>query len=638
VNAAWLSTVARALLVATAVWAATGCADEPADAVAGGSPPSSPARASSAPADEPVPMGFPDVELPDGVWTPPDVDPTQLVYGGDGPWFEVAGPESGITHRNLSGPTAEEGKVYLRDCVGQGVAVIDVDADGWMDLFFPQGRDESDGGGDCANRLYRNEGDRTFTECAEAWGLAGREYSYGALALDYDADGDDDLLVTNFGPDVLYRNDGETFTDVTADHPGLAGGETEWSVGASVGDVDFDGDLDLYVANYVLQEIPMPGKKFCHHRACKVPCGPRGLPSLADHFYLNSGAPDWRYEEATEAAGLADVEPSYGFQPTFVDVDDDGDLDLYVTNDSMLNFLFVNDGAGRFEESGLVSGVACGRGGQAEAGMGLAVGHVDGDRLPEMYVTNFSNQTNAFYHNLTEPGGFPWFDEVSQQTGSGRPTWFLLGWGCAFADFDCDGAIDVFSANGHVYPQMDDCTPDQVVYREPNSLFRGTAGQVSMEEWSGKAGPAFAVPGPHRGSAAVDLDNDGDLDIVVTRLDEVPLLAWNETPAARRGHWLMVDLQLAGPADGTLVRAVAARAVAVAGERRWTRDLLVGSSFLSCEDPRLHFGLGDVERLDRLEVSVPGRDVVAIEDLAVDRHVVLRITADGLVEVPERDP
>ncbi|MCB9896656.1 MAG: CRTAC1 family protein [Planctomycetes bacterium] len=547
-----------------------------------------------------------------------------------GPWFTDGTVAAGLAHRDLSGPRAPD-KFYLRDTIGQGIAVLDADGDGRMDLYFPQGRDGTPDGGDSRNRLYRNRGDRTFAEEGAVRGVDDPSYSYGALAFDVDVDGDTDLYVTNLGPNVLFRNDGARFVDATAAHPGLAGGAIDWSTGAAAGDVDADGDLDLYVANYCEQDLPsLDQRGLCHLMACEVPCGPRTLPAQADLFFENAGAPDYTLRPALAAAGLADVSTSYGFQPAFTDIDDDGDLDLYVTNDSMFNFLFVNDGNGHFREAALPAGVACGRAGVMEAGMGLAVAQIDDDPLPELFVTNFSIQSHTLYRNLTTAADAPWFDDVTGPAGIGRPTWFPLGWGCQIADLDDDGHADVFASNGHIYPQVDACKPDLVVYRQHCNLFLGTDDPFAFVDRTGLTGPAFAEAGPHRAAVAADLDDDGDLDLVVSRMDETPILAWNAPRDG--GHWLSLRVERV-PAEGApAALAVGARVTLATGARRFTRDVSAGGGFLSSDDPRLHFGLGPATRVERIELRLPGgeRREVA-RDVEVDRHLRLRVEADGSV-------
>jgi len=564
-----------------------------------------------------------------GEWVSSGVAPEQ------GPWFVVGGEEAGLTHRNLSGPTAAEGKRYLLDTVGQGVAVLDLEGDGDLDLYFAQGRGPGADGGDSSNLLYRNLGSRRFEECAAEFGLDDTGYGFGVLAFDHDGDGDEDLLVTNHGPNRLYRNDAGRFTDVTDASPALAGGVNDWSTGAAAADVDGDGDLDLYVCNYVLHDAAeLDAKGLCRYMSdCSVPCGPHGLTPQADIFLLNGGPPDFAFTDATASAGLQG-EASYGFQPVFTDVDDDGDIDLYVSNDSRPNGLYLNDGSGHFSEGGLVAGVATGNSGQSEAGMGVAVGDLNGDLLPEITVTNFSTQANSLYVNRTdaaEPGveRMVWFEERGRPAGIAGPTFFMLSWGTAIADFDDDGWPDIFSANSHIYPQVDDCPPGEIVYRQRNQLFRRVPGEaLRFEEVGALAGPAFASEGSHRASIVADLDEDGDLDLVVTRLDETPLLAWNDSRGG--GHWLKLSIRHAGESARL---AVGARVVALAGDRRWTGEVRAGSSFLSTEDPRVHLGLGEHAVLERLTVIFPDGERIEMRDVAADRHLLIRAGQAAPVEL-----
>jgi hypothetical protein len=540
------------------------------------------------------------------------------------------------------------GKDYLRDTIGQGVAVIDVDDDGRFDLVFPQGmtgdgsasdddgRDllylnlGHDSGHDSGDQLGDGQGGR-FEEQGRERGLDARGYGFGALAFDQDGDGDEDLFITNLGPDVLYRNDGGSFTQVTDRHPGLAGPAEEWSVGAAAGDVDGDGDLDLYVARYCAQDLAdLDAQGPTMFMGCLVPRGPIGLPAQADRFYRND---DGRLVEHTDAAGLADVDASYGFQPAFTDVDADGDLDLYVTNDSVFNFLFMNDGAGHFSESALRAGVACGRRGQMEAGMGLAVADVDGDGLPELHVTNFSNQDNSFYRNQTTAPDDPWFLEAGELAGVSRPSWFRLAWGTSFADFDADGHQDLFVANGHIYHHVEGCAPERITYRQPNHLFRGDG--MRFTDVSESAGGPFTAAASHRGSAVVDVDGDGDLDLVVNRLDERPLLAINVSPVP--GHHLVLDVRRRLVAGGPLVRAVGVAARLTAGSFHASRELQAGSSFLGTEDPRLVFGLGAATAVDRLVLRVPGGAPVTLHDLPVDALVRVVLEPDGTASWSRED-
>jgi hypothetical protein len=578
--------------------------------------------------------------------TAPPAAPLELEPPERGPWFvELDGV---LQHRDLSGPTDREGKVFLLDCIGKGLAVLDFDGDGRLDLYFPQGRgpgaqDPSAAGSpDSRNVLYRNLGQRRFERVPDAAGADDDGYGFGALAFDADGDGDDDLLATSYGPNRLYRNDGGRFADVSGHSPDLVGPPEFWSTGAAAADVDGDGDLDVYLANYLEHDGPaLEARGPCRFMGCLVPCGPLGLTPQADRFLRNE---DGRFVDATDEAGFGEVSDSFGFQPVFTDVDDDGDLDLYVTNDSRANSLFLADGAGadgdgargHFTEDGLVVGAAVGRQGNLEAGMGVAAGDLSGDLLPEIHVTNFSNQFNSLYVNESV-AGLPWFDERSEAVGLGRPTWLLLSWGCQFLDADQDGWVDVVVANGHVYPQVDACEPDQVVYRQPNSLFRRMPGDaLTFEDLGAAAGAPFARPGPHRGSVAAELDGDGALDLVVTRLDEPPLLAFNESPG--RGASLLVTLEHRVSDDAPWTLAVGARATVPIDEhehehdRVLTREVRRGGSFLCTEDPRLHFGLGEADAVT-LELRWPDGGRQMLEDVPTGIAIRVRQGDDPAWEV-----
>jgi len=530
-----------------------------------------------------------------------------------GPWFVEY--RAGVDHTNLSGPPGTQ-KRYLLDCIGQGVATLDVDGDGRLDLYFPQGR----GDGDASNLLYINRGEKNFERVPEAAGADDDGYSFGALAFDWNGDGNTDLLSTDFGPNRLYRNDDGRFTDVSAAHPDLRGPVQHWSTGAAAADVDLDGDLDIYLANYLFHDpVDLDERGWCRFMGCEVPCGPMGLLPQPDLLLRND---DGRFVDATEALGFTTARNSFGFQPIFSDVDDDGDLDLFVTNDSRVNFLWIAGEDGRYHEDGLGGGVGVGRAGNMEAGMGVAAASVDGDVLPELYVTNFSTQVNAFYRNQSDRG-FAWFDEQSNAVGMGTPTYFKLSWGCSFGDFDLDGRLDLFVSNGHVFPQVADCPPEEIVYEQTDTLFVERPGErLGYLDLEARAGPSFGRSRPGRGSASADLDGDGDLDLVVVVLDEAPMLLWNES--RRSGAFLQVLVQEPTLEGNGWRLSVGARVLVTAGEASWAREVQVGSSFLSTEDPRLHFGLGDRAEVDEITVRWPDGRVQQYQDVATGQQLRLR--------------
>jgi hypothetical protein len=564
---------------------------------------------------DPAPSS-PDWSASDAAATPPE----------RGPWF-VEHP-AGVDHVNLSGPPGAQ-KRYLLDCIGQGVATLDIDSDGRLDLYFPQGR----GAGDASNLLYINRGERQFERVPDAAGADDDGYSFGALAFDWNGDGRTDLLSTDLGPNRLYRNDDGRFVDVSADHPDLRGPAEHWSTGAAAADVDLDGDLDVYLANYLAHDpVDLDERSWCRFMGCEVPCGPMGLTPQPDRLLRND---DGRFVDATEALGFTTSRDSFGFQPIFSDIDDDGDLDLYVTNDSRVNYLWIAGDDGRFHEEGLTAGVGVGRAGNMEAGMGVAVASVDGDVLPELYVTNFSTQVNAFYRNQSEPG-FAWFDEQANELGMGTPTYFKLSWGCSFGDFDLDGRMDLFVSNGHVFPQVAGCPPEEIVYEMTDTLFVERDGdRLGYRDLGAEAGPGFGRSRPSRGSASADLDGDGDLDLVIVILDEAPVLLWNESP--RAGAFLQLLVQERAATGDAWRLSVGARVVVTAGAALWVREVQVGSSFLSTEDPRCHFGLGDRATVDKITVRWPDGHEQHYRDVATGQLLRLRRGVDTPLSGHQKD-
>jgi hypothetical protein len=505
--------------------------------------------------------------------------------------FTDVAEEVGITRVVQAG---RPGKDHLLDSAGNGVAWLDFDKDGYLDAYVVNGWKLS--GRDIVakgdNALYRNRGDGTFEDVTERAGVAGEgRWGAGVAVADYDDDGWPDILVTCFGANLLYRNRGDgSFENVAAEAGIEAPG---WNTGAAFLDADGDGDLDLYVAAYVestLEEVLGAKPSLDWKGQEKVAVGPFGLEGALDHFFVSDG--EGRFVDATKAAGLEDRSRGYGFGVRAADLDDDGDCDIYVANDSDANYLYRNEGGGRFEEVGLWTGAAFGSGGAAQAGMGVDIGDVDGDGKFDVVVTNFSEDFSTLYRGT----GDAFFDDVSEKSGVGEPTYTPLSWGVALADLDNDGDLDLVVANGHIYPQVDNI-PDALTYRQRNLLLENE-GEGSFEDVTAEAGPGFALIESSRGLAAGDYDNDGDLDLLVSNLDGAPSLLRNDSAA---GHWLTVICKTpphGGPLIGTKV-------IATVGETTMIRDIASGSSFLSVHDPRAHFGLGDALTVRRLEVRWP---------------------------------
>jgi len=469
-------------------------------------------------------------------------------------------------------------KQHLIETLGGGVAMFDFDADGDLDLFFTNG-DPRDGSDTGASRLFRNDGAFSFSDVTEAAGLGRRHDATGVAVGDVDNDGYDDLFVTAYGANVLYRNRGDgRFEDVSEaagiDHEGYASS-------AAFADLDGDGDLDLFVCNYLIWdaatiELSLKGGTF--HEA-RVIAGPRGFTGAPDVLYRNRFADsgELRFDDVTADAGLG-ASRSFALGVVAVDFDDDGDVDLYVANDSKANSLFVNDGAMHFEDRAMNSGAALDHSGNAQAGMGVDCRDVDGDGLGDFFLTNFSHDYNTLYRNL----GGSFFEDASKRVGLVEPSFLSLGFGCVLFDADLDGDQDIAVANGHVFPNIGD-TPLNTTYEQPNQLFENVDGQTlrAIESpWVTDRADEVS-----RGLARGDLDGDGREDLVFTQLNGPPSLLRNETDG---GH--AVVLRLVGSVSNR--NAIGARlAVEVEGSAPRVYRVLGGGSYLSAGSRDVVIGL-----------------------------------------------
>ncbi len=540
--------------------------------------------------------------------------------GGDPPVFREAARETGLVFHHFIGAT---GEYFFPEIMGSGVGMFDYDGDGDLDLYFVQGAmlDQTKevsqssfpyaGEGPPRNRLFRNElnpsGELRFTDVTREAGVGHSGYGMGMAVGDYDNDGHLDLYLTNFGPNVLYRNGGDgTFSDVTRD----AGvDDPRYSASSTFVDYDSDGDLDLYVANYV--SFTIQGNRRCGG-ARRDYCAPGVYQPLPDRLFRNEG--NGRFTDRSEEAGLGRAFGA-GLGVVAVDLDLDRRVDLYVANDGTPNQLWINQGDGTFRDQGLVSGTAYNIDGMAEAGMGVTAADFDGDGDDDLFVTHNKKETNTLYLNGRQIG----FADATSRFGLANPSVPYSGFGTLWFDYDNDGWLDLFVANGAVV--MDDRQPadSPYPYAQENQLFRGDGTGRSREIGSDVAGPALDLVEVSRGAAFGDIDNDGDVDIAVSNNNGPARLLLNQVGS--RNHWLGVRLVGEG---GTQSAAIQARVALLREGRKplWRRCRTDGS-YLSANDSRVLFGLGSLRDVDQLEVHWPDGRCESWRGVGADRYVTL---------------
>ncbi|HEX6861304.1 MAG TPA: CRTAC1 family protein [Thermoanaerobaculia bacterium] len=507
----------------------------------------------------------------------------------------------GLSFRHHHGGS---GQFYMPETMGSGVAIFDYDLDGDPDVFYvDSGAMRGYQGETPRSVLLRNDGAGRFVDVTERSGIRVTSYGMGTTAGDVDGDSDPDLYVSAFGTDQFFRNNGDgTFTEATA-RAGL--GNPLWGTSAAFADTDGDGDLDLYVANYVdfsYEKNPICGNQKLGLRSY---CHPDVFLGVPDRFYRNRG--DGTFEDATAAAGFA-PDAGNGLGVIFGDLDWDGDQDLYVANDMTPAFLFENKGNGRFEEIGLLSGTALSDLGKPEAGMGVALGDIDGNGFQDIIKTHLDLQTNAVYSNQ----GSLLFIDARYTSKLAEPSLYMVGFGTVFADLDQDGDLDNAIANGHIIHNAE-LFGTGTTYKQRNQLFENIGKGVFREIEDG----GIDVVRSSRGLAAGDLDLDGDLDLVFTSSDDLSEVYENVTSPA--GGWLQVDL--AGRGKNTA--AIGARVELEAGGRKQVRETRTGSSYLSQSALTLHFGLGAAARADRLTIRWPDGKVQVLTGVPGKRRVVV---------------
>ena len=519
--------------------------------------------------------------------------------------FDDVATKIGVTFKHENGASPDK---PLPETMGSGVVIFDYNNDGWPDLFFVNGGSFVDEHVAAAarHRLYRNNGHGKFEDVTESSGIGISGFGMGACAADYDNDGWTDLYVTAVGGNKLYHNNGDgTFTDVTA-VAGVAAGM--WSTSCAFGDIDNDGYVDLYVARYV--DFSNDNKKVCMlFKDVRSYCHPNVYRSVPDILYRNNG--DGTFSDVSRESGIG-VVAGNGLGVVFGDYDNDGWTDIYVANDATPNFLFHNKGKCVFEEVGLWSGTAVGVDGKALSGMGTDMGDMNGDGLLDIFVTNLDGQTHSLYKNL----GRGLFANVTFASGVGEATLPYVGFGAAFFDYDNDGDLDLAVANGDVIDNVK-LIRDTSSYKQLNLLLRndGTGKFTSVGPVSG---PGFALKKASRGLAVGDLDNDGDLDIVISNVGDTADVLRND--GGNRGNSILVrTVGSRSNRDG-----IGARLKLSVGGKTLVRHVKAGSSYLSQNDFRVHFGLGNAPKADRLEIRWPSGAVDMIEGIEANQILTVR--------------
>jgi enediyne biosynthesis protein E4 len=526
------------------------------------------------------------------------------------PWFVNVAEKSGLSaFRDRCGSTAKE---YLVETLGSGVALFDYNNDGLIDVLLVNGSSfealSNPKRTPSCSRLFRNNGDGTFTDVTKESGLINDGWGVGVTIGDYDNDGNRDVFITNYGSNALFHNNGDgTFANVTKES-GLEGGN--WSTGCAWGDYDRDGRLDLYVSRYVdfeVGQIPRPGANtYCNYRGVPVACGPRGLPGLPDLIYHNEG--NGKFREVSNDIGVKDTIRGYGLGVVWLDFDNDGWPDIFVANDSMPNYLWHNKGNGTFEEVAFEAGCALSADGRAQSNMGIAVGDFDNDGWLDLFLTHFSEDYNTLYHN-----NHGRFEDVTYQAGLGTASYRNLAWGTGFVDFDNDGWKELFVANGHIYPQADQAGNH---YFQQNQLFRNLRDGRFVLIPSEESGLSDARSS--RGCAFAGLGKTGRPHIVVNNIDNEPFLYKPATSLP--SHWVL--FKLVGVKCNR--DAIGARVSVTAGGLNQIDEVRSADSFVSASDVRLHFGLGNAAVIDKVQICWPDGSVGRYSGLAADREYTIR--------------
>jgi hypothetical protein len=522
------------------------------------------------------------------------------------PRFEDVGAQAGLTVSHISSPE----KRYIVESMSGGVGFIDCDNDGKLDIVTVNGSTVDryrQSGGDPMITLYHQDGDLKFKDITERAGLTRKGWGMGVAVADYDNDGLPDIYVTGYGGNVLYRNQGSCKFDDVSDKAGVRGGG--FSAGAAWGDYDRDGNVDLFVSRYVhvdMNKLPELGsdEKFCRYHNVLVQCGPWGMQGESDLLFHNRG--NGTFEEVSKKVGVDDPHHYYGLGASWGDYNNDGWPDLYVANDTGPNFLYRNRHDGTFEEEGLIDGIAVGSDGSEQGSMGVSWGDYDHDGRLDMFVTNFVDQSATLYHNLGDKG----FEDVTLPAGLAKPTYPLVAWGTSFFDMNNTGWLDLFLDAGHVYPQADR-VPGEAHYAQPMLLFRNRH-NGKFEDVSSAAGISALPLQSRRGAAFGDVNNDGCVDILVLNADAPPSLLLNH--CSKSNHRVL--LQLLGTTSNRF--AIGARVTVKAGSFTQVDEVRGGSSYISQNDLRLHFGLGASASISQLTIRWPSGATQTLNELPAD--------------------
>jgi len=522
--------------------------------------------------------------------------------------------QAGITFKHVAAPE----KKYIVESMSGGVAMFDYDNDGKLDLFLVNSLsvDLVKSKGKTKSQLYHNDGNGKFTEVGEKAGVSDVGWGMGVAVGDYNNDGFEDLYVTCLGPDHLFKNNGNgTFTDVTA-KAGVS--DPRWSTGASFFDYDHDGNLDLFVSNYVdfdIDHLPEFGQgQTCTYKSIPVQCGPRGLKGAGDSLFHNNG--DGTFTEVSKKAGVSDPEGFYGLGVLTGDFDGDGWVDLFVANDSTPNFHYRNNGDGTFKEIGFTAGTAVNENGSEQGSMGVTAGDYDHDGRLDIFITNFADEYNTLYHN-DAPNSFTDVAYAAKVAAVSLPH---VGWGTKFFDYDNDGWVDLFVVNGHVYPQLPN-------YRQPR-LFQRNNRDGTFTEIASQFGSIFTELHASRGVAFGDIDNDGDVDMLISDLDGPPQLLRNDNGNANNSI-LIKTVGVKSNRDG-----IGARVKVVAGDLTQVDEVRSGDSYLSQSDMRLHFGWEKRTKVDLIEVRWPSGTVDKITNVGINRIITIK---EGQGKVDEKE-